>query len=156
MSASFRPGSTGTSLALVAAMALSACALDRQTQAAKAPVAAVPSGAVAASAEAGRELFDVHCARCHGTLATGTANGPNLLPRVRGMSEPGFVSAVLQRYRFSVPATESSAETGARDAMLRGLMSRQDSSGGMPRWEEQPVVSQGVRSLYLFLSDKAR
>jgi len=156
MSASFRPGSTGTSLSLAAAIALSACALDRQTQVATAPAAAAPPGAVATSAEAGRELFDAHCARCHGTLATGTANGPNLLPRVRGMSEPGFVSAVLQRYRFSLPATEGSGETGARDAMLRGLMSRQDTSGGMPRWEEQPAVSQGVKSLYLYLSEKAR
>lgn len=155
MSPTFPSDPTGMARTLFLAMSLAAPALAAQAQGAAAPAAAASSGAASVSAEAGRELFDVHCARCHGAQATGTANGPNLLPRVKGMSEQAFVSAVLQRYRFSVPATASSGESGAREAMLHGLMSRQDASGGMPRWEEQPVVSQGVKSLYRYLSTKA-
>ena len=110
----------------------------------------------AASMETGRELFRANCVRCHGADATGTADGPNLLVRVKGMSEAGFAGAVLQRYRWSVPAGEASGESAARDAMLRGLLSRRQTGDTMPAWESEPAVAQGVKSLYAFLSAKAR
>lgn len=109
-----------------------------------------------ASIDAGRELFRANCVRCHGADATGTADGPNLLPRVKGMSDAAFSSAVLQRYRWSVPAGEAGGESAAREAMMRGVLSRRQSGDAMPAWESEPTVAKGVKSLYDFLSSKAR
>jgi mono/diheme cytochrome c family protein len=114
--------------------------------AASAPAAAMPSAA------AGRELFAMHCVRCHGAEARGTANGPDLRPRLRGMSEDAFGNAVLRRYRWSVPAAEAAGESGARDALLRGLLEPRPDAAAMPAWESQPAVAQGIRSLYRYLS----
>lgn len=119
-------------------------------------VAAAGAPAAAASIESGRELFRANCVRCHGADATGTADGPNLLLRVKGMSDTAFSSAVLQRYRWSVPAGETGGESGARDAMMRGLLSRRQTGDTMPAWESEPAVAKGVKSLYDFLSSKAR
>lgn len=103
------------------------------------------------SAAAGRELFAAHCVRCHGAEARGSANGPDLRPRLRGMSEDAFGNAVLRRYRWSVPAAEAAGESGARDALLRGLLEPRQDPAAMPAWESQPAVAQGIRSLYLYL-----
>lgn len=117
---------------------------------------ATPPAPNTASIEAGGELFRANCVRCHGADATGTADGPNLLLRVKGMSDAAFASAVLQRYRWSVPAGEAGGESGAREAMMRGLLTRRQTGDTMPAWESEPVVTKGVKSLYDFLSDKAR
>jgi len=109
-----------------------------------------------AAADPGRDLYAAHCSRCHGSDAAGTADGPNLLRRVKGMSEDAFGAAVLQRYRFSVPAGEAGGESAAREAMLRGVLTQRDGSGEMPAWQSQPAVAGGIRSLYAFLSAKAR
>jgi len=140
-------------LALLAALPLLA-AFHAQAQASAASAGSpADGGAAQVSSEAGRELFGTHCTRCHGADAKGTANGPNLLPRVKGMSEAGFSSAVLQRYRWSVPAAATAGESGAREALLRGVLSRQGgASGGMPAWQSQPEVVQGVKALFSYLS----
>lgn len=136
---------------------LSTAALAVQPQGTVAPAAGGAATApTAASIEAGRELFRANCVRCHGADATGTANGPNLLPRVKGMSDAAFASAVLQRYRWSVSAAEAGGESAAREAMMRGLLSRRQAGDTMPAWESEPTVAKGVKSLYDFLSDKAR
>ena len=93
---------------------LSIAALGVQCQSAGTPSAGAAAAApTAASIEAGRELFRANCVRCHGADATGTADAPNLLPRVKGMSEAAFSSAVLQRYRWSVPAAEAGVRTSS-------------------------------------------
>jgi mono/diheme cytochrome c family protein len=142
----------------VAAVLPMIAATSVMAQAAATSASGAASAAVAtpAAVESGRQLFDTHCARCHGVLATGTANGPNLLPRVNAMSESSFASAVLQRYRFSVPASEGAGESAARDAMLRGLLSRRQDNAGMPAWEDDAAVASGVKSLYAYLSARAR
>lgn len=114
--------------------------------AASAPAGAMPSAA------AGRELFTAHCVRCHGAEARGTANGPDLRPRLQGMSEDAFGNAVLRRYRWSLPAADAAGESGAREALLRGLLEPRQDAAAMPAWESQPVVAQGIRSLYRYLS----
>ena len=112
--------------------------------------------AAPANADAGAALFARHCSRCHGSDARGTPQGPDLRLRVLGMSEASFTSAVLQRYRWSLPASESGGESAGLEAMLRGILSRQtESSTAMPAWETEPEVAQGVRSLYQFLSTEA-
>jgi mono/diheme cytochrome c family protein len=132
-------------------------AFSVHAQVARAPAAGASANTpTKSSIEIGRELFSVHCSRCHGNDGAGTANGPNLLVRVRGMSEPGFVSAVLQRYSWSLPAIEGAGESGAREAMIRGVLTRQEGGAGMPAWESQPAVSQGVKNLYQYLSSKTQ
>ena len=111
------------------------------------------AGGTPPSVEQGRELFARHCTRCHGGDARGTPGAPDLVLRVRGMSEPGFVSAVLQRYRWSLPASESGGESSGFEAMVRGILSRQSQSdpAAMPAWESEPTVTRGVRDLYVFI-----
>lgn len=106
--------------------------------------------------DAGRELFAAQCSRCHGSDATGTANGPDLRRRVKGMSEDGFVAAVLQRYRFTIPAAEAGSESSAREALLRGLLTRREGADDMPAWQSNPAVAAGVRNLYAFLNAPPR
>jgi len=119
--------------------------------------ATAPAGVKpASSTEAGRQLFAAHCSRCHGADAAGTTGGPNLPLRVRGMSEASFVSAVLQRYRWSMPAAEAQGESAARDAMLRGTLLRQQDAAAMPAWESQPAVAQGVKNLYEYLRGSSK
>ncbi len=109
-----------------------------------------------AAVDAGRELFAAHCSRCHGGDATGTANGPDLRRRVKGMSEDGFAAAVLQRYRFKLPAAEAGGENAAREALLRGVLVRNEGSAEMPAWRSNTAVAGGVKSLYAFLNAPAR
>ena len=45
------------------------------------------------------------------------------------MSEDAFGAAVLRRYRFSVPADEAGGESAAREAMLRGVLTRRNGNG---------------------------
>lgn len=106
----------------------------------------------APTAAAGRELFAAHCVRCHGVDAVGTAEGPDLWPRVKVMSEDAFGNAVLRRYRWSVPAGQAGGESAARDALLNGVLRPRDDTAAMPAWQSQPEVAQGIRSLYRYLS----
>jgi mono/diheme cytochrome c family protein len=105
--------------------------------------------------EHGRQLFAAHCARCHGADARGGAEAPNLRQRVQGMSEGGFANAVLQRYRWKLPAAEAAGEGGAREALLRGLLSRSEPGSAMPAWQTQPGVAAGVSALYAHLNAAA-
>jgi mono/diheme cytochrome c family protein len=132
-----------------------AASLGARAQGVRAPGSA-SSAAMKSSLEAGHDLFRAHCMRCHGVDARGTADGPNLLLRVKGMSEAAFVSAVLQRYRWTLPAAEGAGESEAREAMIRGVLSRPQDGSNMPAWESDPRVSQGVKALYEYLSTQAR
>lgn len=134
---------------------LALCAMTLAT-AATAQLAATPAASAAPSAERGSALYAAHCARCHGADARGSALGPDLRERVRGMSRDGFVEAVLRRYRWTLPATSAGGEGEAREALLRGVLERQDGAGGMPAWQGQPEVAQGVQSLYEYLRPAAR
>jgi mono/diheme cytochrome c family protein len=110
-----------------------------------------PAGS-APSAAAGRELFAAHCVRCHGVDAVGTAEGPDLWPRVKVMSGDAFGNAVLRRYRWSVPAGQAGGDGAARDALLQGVLRPRDDTAAMPAWQSQPEVAQGIRALYRYLS----
>ena len=139
------------------AAALGGCSLSASAQGTGAATqSASTSTPTPASIETGRELFRANCTRCHGADATGTSDGPNLLLRVKGMSDTAFSSAVLQRYRWSVPAGEAGGESAAREAMMRGVLSRRQPGDTMPAWESESTVAKGVKSLYDYLGSKAR
>jgi mono/diheme cytochrome c family protein len=64
--------------------------------------AALVAAVVPAEHRAGRDLFDVHCAVCHGPAATGTAVGPPLVHpvyRPRHHGDEAFQLAVTQGVR---------------------------------------------------------
>lgn len=156
MTTRIRPAVKWPLTALLAMLAPIA-AFDAQAQAGGAAgKAASAAGSTGRAVDSGRELFGVRCARCHGAEATGTANAPDLLPRVKGMSQESFSAAVLQRHRWSLPAIESAGESAAREAMIRGVPTRQEGGAGMRAWESSAAVSQGVDALYEYLGARVR
>jgi hypothetical protein len=50
----------------------------------------------------GWRVLQQRCARCHGSAATGTLDGLDLLPRVHAMGVHQFVSLVLARYDWGL------------------------------------------------------
>ncbi len=106
--------------------------------------------------DAGRDLFAAQCSRCHGGDAAGTANGPDLRRRVAGMSEDAFAAAVLQRYRFGIAAADAGSESAAREAMLRGVLTRRDGAGEMPAWQSNAAVAANVKAIHAYLKTLPR
>ena len=111
--------------------------------------------APSASAEEGRAIFALHCARCHGDAAVGDAGGPPLRSRVSSMSEAAFVAKVLQRTHWTLPATGAGAEDAARDAFAQGVLRLRGDDRTMPTWQSEPEVANAVRSLYAYLASLA-
>lgn len=99
--------------------------------------------------------FQANCARCHGADATGTDKAPDLLARVKGMSEGRFAATVLQRYQWVVPASEAGSESGAREALLEDVLKRRKGESLMPAWEKEPAVKAHVLDLYAYLNARA-
>lgn len=113
--------------------------------------ATVDSKAVLAD---GRTLFETNCARCHGADARGSAAAPNLLQRVRSMSEERFTEAVLRRYSWSLSSSEAASEDAVRAAMIEGAL-RPRRAGEMPVWESNAAVRAGVGRILGYLNQQA-
>lgn len=113
--------------------------------------------AVAGSTQSylGWRYFEQNCARCHGSDATGGALAPNLLVRVKGMSEGRFVATVLNRYQWTVPAGQAGAEGAAREALIADVLQRRRGATDMPAWEGEPVVKAHIGDLYAYLQARA-
>ena len=120
-----------------------------------APQASSGPKTATASIDAGGHLFNANCARCHGSDAKGTAAAPDLLGRVRGMSQDRFVEVVLHRYAWTVPASEARSEGAQFDAMAEGLIQKRSEPGAMPAWQDEPAVHAGVGDLFLYLQAEA-
>jgi mono/diheme cytochrome c family protein len=136
---------------------LAAIALYAAFHAVSAPAQPV---AAASSAQAdiawGRQLFQTHCARCHGEDARGTARAPNLLQRVVGMSQERFTEAVLRRYAWTIAATDTASPDTARQALLDSVVQPRTDRTAMPAWQDSPLVRSGIAQLYLYLDAQAR
>ncbi len=115
----------------------------------------VPSPAAAQPVYLGWRLFQTHCARCHGADAAGTSAAPDLLPRIRGMSEARFVGTVLQRYQWVMPAAEAAREGAAREAFIQDVLRRRQGETQMPAWESEPTVKAHVKDLFTYLEARA-
>jgi hypothetical protein len=103
----------------------------------------------------GWRVFQEKCARCHGPDATGTRMAPNLLERVKKMSETRFVGTVLRRYDWVMSGEEAGTESGARDALIQAIIERQKGEVVMPAWEGEPSVSGHLDDLYQYLRARA-
>lgn len=121
-------------------------------QTATTPAASGPSDAV----YLGWRVFQGNCARCHGPDAAGTDQAPNLLERVKPMSEPRFIAAVLERYRWVLPSSEAATESGAREALIDSIIERRQGAITMPAWAGEPGVQAHVADLYAYLQARAQ
>ncbi|MDP3702035.1 MAG: c-type cytochrome [Hylemonella sp.] len=133
---------------------LTGCSVDWQNRHASQEVAqlSAPTGSV----YLGWRVFQDKCAACHGAAASGTANAPDLLPRVRAMGERQFVSLVLQRYDLNQPATQARSGTAAGEAQIEVIMQRKDAPLSMPAWQSEPRVNAHILDLYAYLSARAQ
>lgn len=140
-------------MAAALALGLAGCAVQWENRQAAQEVAqqAQPSGSV----YLGWRVFQDKCASCHGPAASGTANAPDLLPRVRAMGERQFVSLVLQRYDLTQPATQVRRGAAAGAAQVEVIMQRQEAPLSMPAWQGEPRVNAHIADLYAYLSARA-
>jgi mono/diheme cytochrome c family protein len=138
---------------LLAALWLAGCAVEVQNRQPRQELAelAKPPG----SAYAGWRVFQERCAACHGPAATGTAVGPDLLPRVREMGPRRFVGLVLRRYDWNIPAAQAGSEGAALDALIEQILQRQQGALTMPAWQGEPQVNVHIVDLYAYLAARA-
>ena len=108
------------------------------------------AGKAGSSTYAGWRLFQGKCATCHGAEATGTARGPNILPRVEEMSQRRFVNVVLRRYDWTIGSGEQEL---AGQALIEDVLAQ----GGvtMPAWEGEPSIKANILDLYAYLRARA-
>lgn len=146
---------TGLYSAVITALLLAGCTVTWDNPRPAQEVAheqSRPSG----SAYLGWRVFQDKCAACHGAAATGTANAPDLLVRVRDMGERRFVGLVLQRYDLNQPALAVGSGRAADAAQIEIIMQRKDAPLAMPAWQGEPRVQAHIMDLYAYLSARAQ
>jgi len=104
----------------------------------------------------GWRVFQDRCAGCHGPAATGTAGAPDLLPRVREMGSRQFVSLVLKRYDWSLPAAQAGSESATRESLIDAVVQRKQGLLTMPAWQGEPRVNAHIADLYAYVSARAQ
>lgn len=82
----------------------------------------------------------------------GTSHAPNLLPRMREMGSNQFVSVVLKRYDWGIPATRAGGANANMDSLIEAIIQRKEGALTMPAWEGEPSVSAHIVDLYAYLS----
>lgn len=140
--------------AALALVGLGGCAVEFQNRQAAQELAerARPQG----SLYAGWRVFQERCASCHGADASGSPRAPDLLPRVREMGQRRFVSLVLTRYDWPLPAGAARADGPAREALLTDIEQRRQGGMTMPAWQGEPVVQAHIVDLYAYVSARAQ
>lgn len=103
----------------------------------------------------GWRVFQDRCAGCHGPDALGTANGPDLLPKIRVMGPRRFVSVVLTRYDWDLPAAQAGSTGAARETLIDEVLQRQSTALPMPAWQGEPKVDAHIVDLYAYLAARA-
>lgn len=140
---------------LASALLLAGCAeveLENRQAAQEVARQAAPPG----SPYIGWRVFQDKCAACHGPDARGTANAPDLLPRLREMAPRRFVGLVLQRYDLNQPVTQAGSGRAANEAQIELLMQRKEAPLVMPAWQGEPRVQAHILDLYAYLSARAQ
>jgi cytochrome c5 len=141
-------------LAAAALAALSAgCAVEVQNTKPAQTLArqALPDGEL----YIGWRVFQQKCAGCHGTAATGMANAPDLLPRLREMGSHQFASLVLRRYNDILLASESNPQSTAQSPLAEKILQGKEQALVMPAWQGDPTVNAHIIDLYAYLSARA-
>ncbi|HEY9105423.1 MAG TPA: c-type cytochrome [Roseateles sp.] len=112
---------------------------------------ALPAGDV----KLGWRVFQQKCAGCHGADATGTAAGPDLLPRLREMGAHRFAGLVLRRYDWILSEAESDPKAAAQDPLADKIARGRDATLTMPAWQGNAAVTAHIDDLYAYLSARA-
>ncbi len=141
------------SAAAAAALMLAGCTVTWENRQAAQEVA--QASQPAGSLYLGWRVYQDKCARCHGADAAGTTNAPNLLPRVRELSERRFVGLVLQRYDLNQPQVQAGSGRSPAEAQVEVIMQRQEAPLSMPAWQDEPRVNVHILDLYAYLSARA-
>ena len=133
---------------------IAGCALEVQNRqpAQELAQAARPPGSV----YAGWRVFQDRCAACHGEAGTGTDKAPNLLERVQILGPRSFMSRVLYRYDWGIPAAQAGSESAAREALVEEILQRRQGALQMPAWQGEPRVQAHIADLYAWLSARAQ
>ena len=139
--------------ALASALLLAGCAVEVENRQASQEITrlAAPGGSV----YIGWRVFQDRCAGCHGAAATGSANAPDLLPRVRDMGSRQFVSLVLRRYDLNLHAAKPGSGSAAGETQIEVIMQRKEAPLAMPEWQGEPRVNAHIADLYAYLSARA-
>jgi len=103
----------------------------------------------------GWRVFQDRCAGCHGPDAIGTVNGPDLLPKMREMGPRRFVSIVLTRYDWDLPAAQAGSAGAEREALIDEVLQRKTTALPMPAWQGEPRVDAHIVDLYAYLAARA-
>lgn len=140
--------------AVASALLLAGCTVQIQNRQAADEMAqlAKPPGSV----YTGWRVFQDKCVACHGSDATGTSRGPDLLPRVRQMGARRFIGLVLQRYDWMLPPAPAGRDPAALDALTEDLLQGRQGELTMPAWQGEPQVSAHVIDLFAYLSARAQ
>lgn len=102
----------------------------------------------------GWRLFQHRCAACHGAGATGTARGPNLLHGFRQLDQRKFITDILYRYDWGIPAARSNQD--AIDGLIEDVQNRGPQGRlTVPFWQGEPQVSANIVDLYDYLLARA-
>ncbi|APW45828.1 c-type cytochrome [Rhodoferax antarcticus] len=110
----------------------------------------------AGSVYTGWRVFQDRCAACHGPNALGTAKAPDLLPKVREMSERRFVGLVLKRYDWNLAPHQPRPDGAALDQLVGQIMQRQGPVVIMPAWQGEPRVTARITDLFAYLSARSQ
>jgi hypothetical protein len=103
----------------------------------------------------GWRVFQERCSACHGPDATGTSRGPDLLPVVGAMGARQFLSVVLKRYDWSLPAVQNGMDTAALDALIDDILRRKEGALTMPGWQGEPRIEAHIVDLHAYLAARA-
>lgn len=137
--------------AILASIAGCAVEIENIKPARERDAAVQPAGSV----YLGWRVFEQRCARCHGAGATGKADAPDLLARVRTLGPREFADLVLLRYRWP-DATGASDPRGAdRAAHVDEVVRRRRGELDMPAWQDEPQVTAHIIDLHAYLSARA-
>jgi mono/diheme cytochrome c family protein len=142
-------------LALLSSLlSLAGCTVELQNRQAAEELA--QRSASPGSIYAGWRVFQDRCAGCHGPAATGTAAGPDLLPRVREMGPRAFVARVLERYDWALPGLRPGSGDVAPEELVDAVVQRRQGMLTMPVWHGEPRVSAHIVDLYAYVSARAQ
>jgi hypothetical protein len=142
------------SAAFALTLLLAGCAIEVQNRQAALDFAELSKQP--GSVYTGWRVFQDRCAACHGADASGTAGGPDLLPRVREMGSRRFVSLVLMRYDWNLPTAQAATDSAAREALVGEIEQRKQGMLTMPAWQGEPRVSAHIADLYVYVSARAQ
>ena len=72
------------------------------------------------------------------------------------MGSRRFVSLVLNRYDWPLPASQARSEGAAREALITDIEQRRQGGMSMPAWQGEPTVHAHIVDLHAWLSARAQ